>query len=83
MISIIRRTEIYPTSPHIHHLRTYSVEIPWEDVTKILGHEHEGSPEDDQSLITYLLRYCDAPEWVKDATGRIDDKAWLLKGCNG
>lgn len=50
-------------------------QIPWSDVTEILGHKHDGYPEDDQALIAYLLEG-GAPEWVSDAEGWTDEYGW-------
>ncbi len=56
-----------------------AVQVPWDDVTALLGHSHEGSAEDDEALI-YVLLERGAPEWVADADGWVDEYGWGLIG---
>ncbi len=80
MIIITRQDEIHPSKPNVTLHKSYRAEIPWADMTAILGHDHRGVRKDDTTLINYLLQYCDAPEWVKDATGYTDASCWILEG---
>lgn len=54
-----------------------AVQLPWAVVRSILGREHRGTAEDDTLLIERLLE-SGAPEWVRDATGWVDDYGWGL-----
>lgn len=56
-----------------------AVQVPWGDVTALLGHPHEGSAEDDESLICALMER-GAPKWVRDAVGWTDEHGWGLIG---
>lgn len=56
-----------------------AIQIQWNRVAEILGHEHEGTPEDDAALVEHLKAQ-GAPEWVKDADGWNDEDGWGLIG---
>lgn len=56
-----------------------AIQLPWETVADILGHEHTGNPEDDTTLVR-ALRDAGAPAWVEDASGWIDEHGWGLIG---
>lgn len=56
-----------------------AVQVPWGDVMALLGHPHEGSAEDDESLICALMER-GAPKWVRDAVGWTDEHGWGLIG---
>ena len=57
-------------------------QIPWTEVTRILGEKHAGDWEQDQALIR-ALRAAGAPEWV-DAErfqgGWADECGWGIYG---
>jgi len=53
--------------------------VSWPDVANVLGHDHEGSPEDDAVLLA-ALRTNGAPHWIADADGAIDETGWYLIG---
>jgi hypothetical protein len=54
-------------------------QIPWGDVTEIIGHQHRGTAEDDAALVAALLK-AGAPEWVRTASGWTDACGWGLIG---
>lgn len=56
-----------------------AIQLPWDVVEEVLGHEHEGTPEDDQKLVAILME-AGAPEWVKEAPGWIDEYGWGIIG---
>lgn len=56
-----------------------AIQIPWDKVSEILGHKHDGSPDDDDSLVVWL-RANGAPAWVDDAEGWGDEDGWGLIG---
>lgn len=56
-----------------------AIQLPWDVVTGILGHDHDGSAEDDARLIQ-ALREMGAPEWIDDADGWADEHGWGLIG---
>jgi hypothetical protein len=56
-----------------------AVQIPWCEVTTILGHDHHGHAEDDHALVEHLVAV-GSPGWVRDADGWIDDLGWGLIG---
>jgi len=56
-----------------------AIQLTWRQVTEILGHEHDGSAEDDRRLIE-ALREMGAPEWIEDADGWINEHGWGLIG---
>jgi hypothetical protein len=58
-----------------------AIQIGWDQVTNILGHEHDGSSTDDQALVQYLLGN-GAPSWVATAEGWIDEFGWGLTSPN-
>ena len=56
--------------------QTYrAVQLPWDLVEEILGHPHEGTPEDDHALIRCLIAQPDCPAWVAEV-GRF----WVVGG---
>lgn len=57
-----------------------AVQLPWDLVEEILGHPHEGTPEDDHALVRYLVAQPDCPAWVEDAEGWTDEIGWGLIG---
>ena len=57
----------------------HAVQLTWEQVTEILGRDHDGSAEDDRRLIK-ALREIGAPEWIEDADGWTDEHGWGLIG---
>lgn len=57
-----------------------AVQLPWDLVEEILGHEHEGTPEDDEKLVRCLVAQPDCPAWVETAEGWIDESGWGLIG---
>lgn len=57
----------------------HAVQITWQQVREILGHEHTGTAEDDRRLIQ-ALRDAGAPAWVAEADGWTDDRGWGLIG---
>lgn len=57
-----------------------AVQIPWDLVEEILGHTHEGTPENDQALVRCLIAQPDCPAWVDDAEGWVDENGWGLIG---
>ena len=62
----------WETSHYSDHRRTYqSVVVAWDDITDLLGHEHEGDPEDDERIVAALIA-SGAPGWVEDAEDFID-----------
>ena len=56
-----------------------AIQIPWPATRQILGYDHDGSAEDDETLIAALLE-AGAPAWVKDAPGWLDEHGWGLIG---
>jgi len=56
-----------------------AIQIPWDTVRAILGHDHTGAPDEDQRLVDALLA-AGAPEWVRDAAGWVDEHGWGLIG---
>ena len=56
-----------------------AIQIPWDTVRAILGHDHTGDPDEDRRLVDALLA-AGAPEWVRDAQGWIDEYGWGLIG---
>lgn len=62
------------------HEREYNaVRITWAEVEKVLGHKHSGYSDDDDALVAALLD-ADAPKWVREASGWIDEVGWGLIG---
>lgn len=61
------------------HREYEAVLLPWPEVTRILGGEHTGAPDEDRRLVAYLLE-AGAPEWVRGADGWIDEDGWGLIG---
>lgn len=53
--------------------------VTWEDAETFLGRPHDGSCEDDETLIQGLID-SGAPEWVGDSHGWIDELGWGLIG---
>ena len=52
-----------------------AIQIPWDTVQAILGHDHTGDPDEDRRLVDALLA-AGAPEWVRDAEGWVDEHGW-------
>ena len=61
-----------------------AIQIPWNTVRAILGHDHTGDPDEDRRLVEALIA-AGAPEWVRDAAGWVDEHGWGLIGpeCAG
>ena len=61
-----------------------AIQIPWDTVRAILGHDHTGDSDEDRRLVDALLA-AGAPEWVRDAEGWVDEGGWGLIGpeCAG
>lgn len=57
----------------------HAVQLSWDRVREILGHDHDGSAEDDARLVEHL-RSIGAPEWIEDAEGYVDEHGWGLIG---
>ena len=57
----------------------HAIQLTWQQVTEILGRDHDGSAEDDARLIE-ALRSIGAPEWIEDAEGWTDEEGWGLIG---
>lgn len=70
----------YATTYQDHGQAYEAIHIPWKLVSEILGHDHSGSETDDQRLCQYLLWQMDAPAWVLDAAGWVDEYGWGLIG---
>lgn len=73
-MSSIMTTYNRATGPDYH-----AVQLTWQQVRDILGRDHDGSPEDDETLVQALLEM-GAPGWVTDADGWIDENGWGLIG---
>jgi len=56
-----------------------AIQIPWDTVRAILGHDHTGDSDEDRRLVDALLA-AGAPEWVRDAEGWVDEHGWGLIG---
>ena len=56
-----------------------AIQIPWDTVRAILGHNHTGDSDEDRRLVDALLA-AGAPEWVRDADGWVDEGGWGLIG---
>lgn len=56
-----------------------AIQIPWDTVRAILGHDHTGDSDEDRRLVDALLA-AGAPEWVRDADGWVDEGGWGLIG---
>lgn len=74
-----RMSDIMTTYSRIDGTEYHAVQLTWEQVTEILGHEHTGAPEDDASLIK-ALQNMGAPAWVAEAEGWTDEHVWGLIG---
>ena len=65
-----------------HHLSCYECPrgytIRWEEVTEILGHEHEASPADDALLVAALRT--DGAIIADHAEGWISPEVWGITG---
>lgn len=57
----------------------HAVQLTWQQVTEILGRDHDGSAEDDARLVEHL-RSIGAPAWVAEAKGWSDEHSWGLIG---
>jgi len=55
------------------------IHLSWGEVKSLLGHDHTGTPEDDEALVAYLQE-AGAPPWIDDAEGWIDEDGWGLVG---
>lgn len=54
--------------------------LKWNEVTEILGHSHDGDPDDDQALIAHLSTLA-LPEWFTgEEEGWVDEIGWGLIG---
>ena len=51
------------------------IQVAWEDVSEALGHDHRGTPADDEALVALLLA-SGAPRWVAGASGWVDEHGW-------
>ncbi len=56
-----------------------AIQLPWDVVRGILGHDHTGDPDEDRQLVEALIA-AGAPEWVRDAEGWVDEHGWGLIG---
>ena len=56
-----------------------AIAMSWGQVEKVLGHKHEGNPNDDETIIRHLDA-CGAPDWVLCAEGEIDGENLYLIG---
>jgi len=59
--------------------RYEAVQVEWAEVTRVLGDEHMGTPEEDDALVAALVS-SGAPAWVQDASGWTDEVGWGLIG---
>lgn len=57
-----------------------AIHLPWDLVEEILGHKHEGTPEDDEKLVRCLIAQPGYPEWIETAEGWVDENGWGLIG---
>lgn len=53
--------------------------VDWHIANAFLGHQHDGSGDDDRVLVEALLA-AGAPAWVADAEGWTDEHGWGLIG---
>lgn len=56
-----------------------AVLVLWDTISDFLGRDHDGSADDDQTLIDALIAG-GAPDWVRDAEGWVDSSGWGLIG---
>lgn len=67
-----------------HHLSAYECPrgyaIRWEEVTEILGHEHEATPADDAALIAALR--AGGAHIADGAEGWISPEVWAIEGAH-
>jgi len=56
-----------------------AIQVPWEEVARVLGHEPEGTAEEGAALVAALLA-AGAPAWVEGAEGWTDQRGWGLIG---
>ena len=54
-----------------------AIQLSWDEVTRILGREHQGSADDDEQIISSLL-HAQVPSWVAWAPGWADEEGWGL-----
>lgn len=54
-----------------------AIVLSWAEVEEILGHAHNGTPEDDGALVAHLVAQ-GAPEWVRQAPGENTEEGWYL-----
>ena len=52
-----------------------ALEVPWDEIERVLGRPHQGTPEDDQAVVRALLD-AGAPAWIVNAEGWVDDRVW-------
>ncbi len=57
----------------------HGVRVAWTEVARVLGHDHQGMPLDDEALVRALL-VAGAPAWVRGAKGWTDERGWGLVG---
>lgn len=51
--------------------------LDWDEVREILGHEHTGSPADDDQIITHIVAdgfY----HWIEGAEGAVEEEGYYL-----
>lgn len=72
-------SDILTTYSRIDGTEHQAVQLTWQQVTEILGRDHDGSAEDDARLVEHL-RSIGAPEWIEDAEGWTDAEGWGLIG---
>ena len=54
-----------------------AIELSWEEVEEILGHESKGTPEEDEILIQYLIEHTEySYNWFGEGT--IDEDGWVI-----
>jgi len=68
------QTSYWDKDGHEHE----AIQVPWKMVEMLLEHPHEGTPEDDQTLMDHFGDRL--PGWAKDAEGWIDEYGWGLIG---
>lgn len=56
-----------------------AIQVSWDTIAATLGHEHEGTAEDDAALVAWLLD-SGCPAWVVGAEGWTDGFGWGLIG---
>lgn len=56
-----------------------AIQLPWDVVTAVLDGHYDGSAGDD-ALLVHCLLCSNAPEWIRDAEGWVDEHGWGLIG---